>query len=84
VSFDIAGAPATPLPNTDALKVAIAAGAQRVAAWADKHKMTATPEQCEELAETLVDFTHAFITGYLVDFTHTILNSHNDDAPDQP
>jgi hypothetical protein len=64
VSFDISGAHATPLPDTDASKVAIAAVAQRVAAWADKHNTAVTPEQCEELAETLVDFTYAFITGY--------------------
>lgn len=84
MSFDIAGPPARPLPDTDALKVAIVAAAQRIAAWADKHKMNATPEQCEELAETLVNFTHAFITGYLVDFTHTILTHQDSAAPDQP
>ncbi|MFC0533318.1 hypothetical protein [Phytohabitans kaempferiae] len=64
MSLDIPGASVTPLPSTDASKVAIAAVAQRVAAWADKHNTTVTPEQCEELAEILIDFTYAFITGY--------------------
>ena len=39
--------------NVEASRTAVTVGAQRIAAYADKHAITIDPSQCEDLAELL-------------------------------
>jgi len=49
--------------DADAAQAAVAVGAQRIAAYADRNKIPIDPQQCEELAETLAHLYQAFYTG---------------------
>jgi len=49
--------------DADAAQAAVAVGAQRIAAYADRNKIPIDQQQCEELAETLAHTYQAFFAG---------------------
>jgi hypothetical protein len=49
--------------NSDATRAAVTAAAQAVAAYCDEHRIAITPEQCEDLAQTLIGQYQAFTAG---------------------
>ncbi|MFC0526755.1 hypothetical protein [Phytohabitans kaempferiae] len=49
--------------DSDATRAAVTAAAQAVAAYADRHAITITAEQCEDLAQTLIGQYQAFEAG---------------------
>jgi hypothetical protein len=49
--------------DSDATQAAVTAAAQAVAAYCDKHGIAITPEQCEDLAQTLIGQYQAFAAG---------------------
>ncbi|MFC0532824.1 hypothetical protein [Phytohabitans kaempferiae] len=53
--------------NSEASRTAVTVGAQRIAAYADKHAIAIDPSQCEDLAELLFGDYRAFLAG----LTHT-------------
>ncbi|MFC0527214.1 hypothetical protein [Phytohabitans kaempferiae] len=49
--------------DSDAARAAVTIASQQIAAYADKHAITITPAQCEDLAEVLVSHYQAFFAG---------------------
>lgn len=49
--------------DIEASRAAVTVGAQRIAAYADKHAITIDPSQCEDLAELLFGDYRAFLAG---------------------
>jgi len=49
--------------DIEASRTAVTVGAQRIAAYADKHAITIDPSQCEDLAELLFGDYRAFLAG---------------------
>ncbi|MDQ7911193.1 hypothetical protein RB614_42565 [Phytohabitans sp. ZYX-F-186] len=59
--------------DPEASRTAITVGAQRIAAYADKHAITIDPSQCEDLAELLFGDYRAFLAG----LTHATGTHHS-------
>ncbi|MFD0747453.1 hypothetical protein ACFQ1L_40805 [Phytohabitans flavus] len=49
--------------DAEASRTAVTVGAQRIAAYADKHAIVIDPSQCEDLAELLFGDYRAFLAG---------------------
>ncbi|BCB88878.1 hypothetical protein Psuf_061910 [Phytohabitans suffuscus] len=49
--------------DAEASRTAVTVGAQRIAAYADKHAITIDQSQCEDLAELLFGDYRAFLAG---------------------
>jgi hypothetical protein len=49
--------------DPEASRTAVTVGAQRIAAYADKHAISIDPAQCEDLAELLFGDYRSFLAG---------------------
>ena len=49
--------------NSDAYQAAVTAAAQQITAYAERNGIPLTPDQCHDLAETLMSHYQSFFAG---------------------